>query len=50
MGCEADSPVQYFEKEIPVWYGLRSGVFEFRYKQVCVQWVTEEDGKHWVSS
>jgi hypothetical protein len=41
MGRETESPVQYFEQEIPVWHGVRSGVFEFRYKQVllCVRFV-----------
>jgi len=36
MGREAVSPVQYFEQEIPVWHGVRSGVYEFRYKQVLL--------------
>jgi hypothetical protein len=36
MGREAESPVQYFEQEIPVWHGVRSVVFEFRYKRVFV--------------
>jgi hypothetical protein len=36
MGREAESPVQYFEQESPVWQGERSGVFEFLYKQVLL--------------
>jgi hypothetical protein len=36
MGRETESPVQYFEQEIPVCHGVRSGVFEFRYKQVLL--------------